>query len=214
MLDNSQVLHKIGKYKAICKCTQCLEKYECNIYDAKKSPIGHICKKCKNALVDLKEITQSTLTSILTYDKNTGLVKYVSDSASGLAGNIAGYKHSSGYLSISLRRKEYLLHRLIWIMVTGEVPNQIDHINHKRDDNRWVNLRNVTNLQNQMNMSLSKNSSSKVNGVRMLPSGKFNAYITVNRKQLNLGTYNTLEEAKLARKEADAKYGFHSNHGK
>lgn len=99
-------------------------------------------------------------------------------------------------------------------METGETPNQVDHINHIRNDNRWSNLRNVTSRQNQMNMSLSSNTSSKVNGVRILPSGRFQAHITVNRKQISLGTYDTLEEAMLARKQADATYGFHVNHGR
>ncbi len=66
---------------------------------------------------------------------------------------------------------------------------------------------------NQKNTSLSKNNSSGVNGVRQLPSGKYSAFIMVNRKQISLGTRDTLDEAAALRKVADAHYGFHGNHG-
>jgi hypothetical protein len=62
-------------------------------------------------------------------------------------------------------------------------------------------------------MSLKCNNSSGVNGVRILPSGKFNSHIMVQGKQISLGTYNTLEEAASARKQADQLYDFHPNHG-
>lgn len=214
MLDNSQILRKTGKYTAICSCKQCSNEFVCNFYDARKSPIGHLCSTCKNLIIDLDNITQESLQKVLRYDRESGLVTHRYDSASGLAGTTVGYPHKEGYLSVSLGRKEYLLHRIIWVMETGETPNQVDHINHIRNDNRWSNLRNVTSRQNQMNMGLSSNTSSKVNGVRILPSGRFQAHITVNRKQIGLGTYDTLEEALLARKQADATYGFHVNHGR
>jgi len=62
-------------------------------------------------------------------------------------------------------------------------------------------------------MGIRKNNSSGVQGVRILPSGKFCAYIMVNRKQISLGSYETIEEAATARKDAEALYGFHENHG-
>lgn len=39
-----------------------------------------------------------------------------------------------------------------------------------------------------------------------MPSGRFSAYITINKKQLSLGTYDTFEEAKKIRLEAEQKY--------
>jgi hypothetical protein len=93
------------------------------------------------------------------------------------------------------------------------MPTQIDHINHIRDDNRWVNLRNVIHRANQLNTSLSSNNTSGFNGVRILPSGRYSAFIMVQRKQISLGTYDTLEEAIAARQAANSKYGFHVNHG-
>ena len=35
----------------------------------------------------------------------------------------------------------------------------------------------------------------------------------VNRKSINLGIFDNIEEAAAAREEANMKYGFHPNHG-
>lgn len=64
-----------------------------------------------------------------------------------------------------------------------------------------------------MNMQTRKNNTTGVQGVRTLPSGKFHAYIMVNRKQIALGSYDNISDATEARKNAEVLYGFHTNHG-
>lgn len=105
---------------------------------------------------------------------------------------------------------------VIYIYIYGEFPqDQIDHIDHNRTNNAILNLRTVKSRENQLNCSVSRNSKTGVNGVSVHKgTGKYRAYIMVNRKQIYLGLFDTLEEAKQARKEADIKYGFHKNHGK
>lgn len=62
-----------------------------------------------------------------------------------------------------------------------------DHINHNRQDNRWINLREVNNTSNIKNCSLSKNSVTKINGVNLIKAtNKYRAYITVNKKQIQV----------------------------
>lgn len=39
-------------------------------------------------------------------------------------------------------------------------------------------------------------------------NGSYRAYITVNKKRIELGYYNTLTEATMARKQAEKLYGF------
>lgn len=129
------------------------------------------------------------------------------------SGKSVGWLNTLGYRSIWLEGKTLLVHRCIWIMMTGEEPNQIDHINHIRDDNRWCNLRNVQARDQQLNMQIRRNNKTGVQGVRVLPSGRFCAYIMVNRVQIPLGTYDTIEEATAHRKAGEIKYGFHENHG-
>ncbi len=207
------IKQKLSKHKSECYCTNCSSTYICNHYDAAKSKIGHLCNKCKNLMRDMTHLTQESLHQIFNYDKDSGNLRVRLPSAHYEANAIVGYPHTSGYLSVLLGKKEYLLHRIIWLMQTGEWPTQIDHINHNRKDNSWDNLRAVESRENSINTSLSKNNTSGVNGVRILPSGNFAAYIMVNRKQISLGTHPTLEDAKTARTNADKQYGFHVNHG-
>lgn len=213
MFNRSQIINMLSKHRAICSCAQCPNQYECNIYDAAKSGVGHLCQACKFAITKMTAVTQKSLLKVFDYDHATGVVTHKWDSISGLRGESAGYKHNEGYLSISIGGKEYLLHRVIWFMVKGEWPTQVDHQDHDRTNNRWSNLRNVSSQVNQMNMKKRKNNSSGVQGVRVLPSGKFCAHIMVNRKQLSLGSYDDLEDAKAARKTAEVMHGFHANHG-
>ena len=213
MFNRSQILQKLSNHRAICQCAQCSSTYECNIYDAAKSSIGHLCSSCKSQITALKTFSQTDLLRVFTYDALSGHLTFRQDSSSGLRGQLAGYRHSQGYFSVSIGGGEYLLHRVIWLMQTGIWPIQVDHVNHDRSDNRWSNLRDVGSRENQLNMGLRKNNSTGVQGVRQLPSGKFHAYIMVNRKQIALGSYEQLVDAAAARKTAEAQYGFHANHG-
>lgn len=214
MFNRNQIVKMVSKHSAICLCAQCNAGYTCDIYSAIKSRIGHLCNTCKTQISSLTDPTQENLLSVFSYNELTGDLIHKNDSASGLQNTIAGYPHSQGYLSVSIGNKEYLVHRIIWMMQTGSWPTQIDHKNHNRMDNRWQNLRDLAEPRdNQLNMGIRKNNSSGVQGIRILPSGKFCAYITVRRKQISLGSYNTIEEAAKARRDAEALYGFHENHG-
>lgn len=56
-----------------------------------------------------------------------------------------------GYLWVCLDDRRYAQHRVIWVMQTGGIPDdmEVDHVNHVRDDNRWCNLQLLTPLENQ-----------------------------------------------------------------
>lgn len=114
-------------------------------------------------------------------------------------GKQAGFKSTrSGYRIVSLNNKQYLEHRLAWFYMLKCWPDeQIDHINGVRDDNRWINLRSVTNQQNQFNRGVRKDSRTGMKGV--YPKGnRFRAAIWYEGKEKHLGYYSTPEEAKLA----------------
>jgi hypothetical protein len=74
-------------------------------------------------------------------------------------------------------------------------------------DNRRLNLRFVTPLENSMNRSLKSDNKSGVTGV-CKAKDRYRAYITINKRKLNLGYYKTLEEASAARIEAETRFGF------
>lgn len=120
----------------------------------------------------------------------------------------SGTLHKNGYIKIRINRRSYLAHRLAWLYVKGVMPSdQIDHINRVRHDNRFSNLREATNQENQRNRMLSKNSTSKVNGVGFHKrSQKWRAYIKVNGKHIHLGLHEDIHMATRAREEAEEIY--------
>lgn len=129
---------------------------------------------------------------------------------------ISTFRNKNGYIYTTINCGRYLVHRLIWKLMTGQDPNsEIDHINGVRNDNRWINLREVDCQTNGRNQQLQSRNVSGVVGVLWDPQRlKWSAAIVVDYKTIHLGRYDDLEDAIRARKSADIKYGFHKNHGR
>ena len=106
----------------------------------------------------------------------------------------------------------------MWLYIFGRFSNkgyELDHINHIKSDNRLVNLREVTHLENTKNARMMKNNKSNFTGVSFHKRDKiWQASICVNYKDIYLGSFNTKEEAIKARLTAEEKYNFHPTHGK
>jgi len=121
----------------------------------------------------------------------------------------AGYKYGA------LFRKNYLAHRVIWLLHTGSWPeHQIDHINGDCGDNRLSNLRAATPGENQKNRRLHSRNKSGVNGVCWKETDrKWVAQISVDRVRISLGRFDFFEDAVAARLAANVKYGFSARHG-
>lgn len=129
------------------------------------------------------------------------------------AGSIAGASDDLGYRRISLGGRLYLAHRLAWWMSTGEYPEFIDHINGDPNDNRIVNLRAVTRVENNRNKAIHSNNRTGTSGVRIRGS-RWVAEITVDGRIRHLGYFESLADASVARKAAERLQGFHENHGR
>lgn len=130
-------------------------------------------------------------------------------------GSTAGSKDGEGYLRVTVAGGTIKAHRLAFALMNKPVPDEVDHINGIRDDNRWANLRGVTRQENQQNASISRRNTSGVTGVGWDRAyGKWHAYIRVDKKLKKLGRFDSLLDAVAARKRADKEHGFHENHGK
>lgn len=147
---------------------------------------------------------------IFTYDPLTGVVRWLK------TGNIAGFVNRRGYRLINYKGKRYRSHRLVWVIHNGCIADgEMDHINGVKDDNRIINLRVVTTQENQKNTKMHKHNTSGCMGVHFhTRDKKWTVRIKINRKYIHLGSYKTKEEAIKVRKDAEIKYGFHSNHGR
>lgn len=118
-----------------------------------------------------------------------------------------------GYRQGTINGVRTTAHRVIWKMVHDVEPEEIDHINGVRTDNRLENLRAVTRKENRKNAALrSDNTTGRVGVSR--EKGKYFAQIVVEGKCIRLGTFVSFDEACAARAKAEVAYGFHKNHGR
>ena len=160
-------------------------------------------------------ITQARLKQLLDYNPDSGIFTRKVSVGNCNAGDIISRTDGSGYIVVEIDYIEYKAHRLAVLYMTGKHPeNQVDHIKHIRTDNRWCNLREATNQENQRNATLSKNNNSGIVGVNYdRRRNKWQASIGVNYKKVNIGRFKYFLQAVAARFNAEIKYNFHPNHG-
>lgn len=120
---------------------------------------------------------------------------------------IAGYKRPDNRIVIRIQGNSYMAHRLIFKITTGIEPKEIDHINGDPSDNRIENLREISRSQNSYNTNLRSTNKSGFKGVCFDKSrSKWIATISNNYKTINLGRYDCIGQAILARKKAELIY--------
>ena len=96
------------------------------------------------------------------------------------------------------------VNRLVWVTFNGETDLQVDHIvEGNKQDNRLSNLQLLTSRQNKTKERLSVNTSSKYIGVSFHKrTGKFQARMTINKREYVFGSFSDEIEAKNAYESA------------
>ena len=118
-----------------------------------------------------------------------------------------------GHQSITIKSVSYPLHRVLMLMQTGNLPEQIDHIDGNPSNNKIQNLRPCNYLQNMANRKINANSTTGVKNVRRIYNGKYVVTIQINKKKIYLGSFWDLELADLVAREARLKfYGEYARH--
>lgn len=138
------------------------------------------------------------------YDPLTGEFIYLKSYHKRYIGSVAGTIGSDGYKLISFINKQYRRGRLAFFYMTGKWPYpEIDHIDNNITNDRWNNLREATSSQQKTNRGVRSDNSTGVTGVSFdKKRNKYEAYVFENKKKINLGIFDTLEEATLTRKIA------------
>lgn len=178
-------------------------------------------------MADLSLPSQELLLQLLRYDAETGklfwlprpLENFARESRGKVwnarfAGKEAFSLGARGYVTIAINGQRYYAHRIIWRMATGEIPNEVDHINGDKIDNRLVNLRSATRETNGRNLSIKSNNTSGVNGVYWNKKDRrWVAYGKLDHRMVVIGRFKEKQEASAARQLWSAANGFHENHG-
>jgi hypothetical protein len=129
------------------------------------------------------------------------LIRKVSTSSTGRAGDVAGCINNTGYRQIMINGKRYCTHRLVWMYVHGSFPvDMLDHIDGDKLNNRINNLREATCQQNMQNQTKPRSgNTSGFLGVHWYKRDKkFKAQIKISGKSKYLGCFETAEEAHQA----------------
>ncbi len=142
------------------------------------------------------QINQKSLNDLFSYDELTGVLVWIGHHQKFRNGLVAGTDNGDGYIRVTIDRRPYLAHRLIWLMVHGNLPECIDHINGDGSDNRLRNIRAASKADNCRNRGKNSNNTSGYKGVCLhKPSGKFRAAIRIGDRVISLGHYNSAEDA-------------------
>ena len=149
-------------------------------------------------------LAQKHLKTILDYNPETGIFIRKDSYHKSRIGKITGCQNKDNYIVIWINNKLHYAHRIAYLWITGVLPeNKVDHINGVKNDNRWCNLRLVTDVQNSMNGKIRSHNKSGFKGVYWASwANKWRVEIKVNKKPIRIGYFETKREAALAYNEA------------
>lgn len=143
-------------------------------------------------------LTAQLLRLLLTYETDTGNFRWrINVGEQRFAGEIAQTGCPDCYQVISLGRRQYRCNRLAVLHVTGNWPvGVVDHLNGRKDDNRWGNLRDVSTAINSQNQRHARSDSkSGVLGVHWRQDRqKWQTTIKGPQRRVHVGYFDTAEE--------------------
>lgn len=107
-----------------------------------------------------------------------------------------GWENSRGYLQARVLNRQALVHRLVWILHHGAIPEgyEVDHINRDRKDNRIENLQ-LLDLRSHRQKDTREG---VANVARKLPACVYerNGRYRVIKNNKCYGTFDTVEQAR------------------
>jgi len=169
---------------------------QCKRYSYKYTPK----QKEKRSAPVRQEITPEYLRENYSFNPQTGRLTRKKCRYRSLIGTDPTIE--KGYAYLSIKGIPFLAHRVAWAIHFGAWPEHLlDHINGIKTDNRICNLREATHKENLWNNHSPVKAKSGYRGVHKLARSKrYVARIRHNRKLIDIGYYDTAEEASEAYK--------------
>lgn len=174
----------------------------------------------------MAELTYTQAHALLKYDPETGNLFWLERSTEifpncvtwnrRYAGKLAfTSKDKDGYCVGTILKKTYKAHRVAWLLHHGQLPSgRIDHKDGDRSCNKIDNLRQVPWPLACRNRSMGTKNTSGIVGVRWdTQTNKWQAYVKIDGRLIQLGKFTDKDAAIAARLEAVRRDGFTSRHG-
>ena len=141
-------------------------------------------------------LTQARLKELVHYDPETGVFTSRVFRGGNPAGKVLGSLSSRGYMRFNIEYRYYSAHRLAWFYVHGEWPEEVDHKNGVKHDNRIANLRPATSLLNKQNKRRAQGANPLLGASWNKRKQKWKAAIRIgDNRRLFLGYFDTAEAA-------------------
>ena len=151
----------------------------------------------------MAEPTYEDVRRLFSYDAATGILTWNFRSDvhqvvnAHLEGKKAGTFDDLGYLRVKVFGRSFLVHRIIFLWVTGSWPAQdVDHKDMNPTNNAWSNLRSASRTSNQANTRSRATNKSGFKGVSWHKrTQKFVAQISYQNKKTHLGLFDNPQDA-------------------
>lgn len=156
------------------------------------------CQKASSVKIrkrrEVVDLSRHLLEEIFRYED--GKLYWKKQRSNVKAGQEAGSINRRGYVQVSLFNKQYLAHRLIFLMHHGYLPAEIDHIDSNPSNNKIENLREATHEQNIANVGIRRTNSSGYKNVSFdAKKKKWIVAMRVNKTTYHGGSFSNVEDA-------------------
>lgn len=160
-----------------------------------------------------RDLTQEQVKHLFDYHEDGYLIWKNSVKNSKIkSGARAGTVAPTSYYQVKINGKIYLVHVIIFLWHNGYIPeHDVDHKDTNKLNNKISNLEEKTKSCNVINKGLGKNNISGVKGVKKIKNKykqTYRGFINVNKKYIDLGGFDNMLDAALARYNAEIEYGY------
>ena len=151
-------------------------------------------------------ITKDLVNNLFEYKDGHLYWKNITYRQTNLIGKEAGTLDNNRR-QITIDRKHYKTHRIIFLMFNGYMPKEVDHIDGNSLNNKIENLREANRSENVCNIGIKKTNTSGYKGVHWDKArNKWMVTVQKNKKIVFNKRFEDLELAVLVAEEARNKY--------